>query len=172
MVFASRHGELARTLTMLRDLAKGEDLSPTAFSLSVHNAAAGVYSIARGDHAPATAISAGEETFAFAMLEASSRLSTTCGRVLLVYADDPIPEEYRAYVATPEVPHAVALLISNMGPTNIDAAAGTQPPSSAGESPRTGEMMPLTFLRLLAGDAEMAAWFGERTSWTWRKRNG
>ena len=46
-VFCSRHGEVSRALALLSDLARGEALSPTAFSMSVHNATAGLLTIAR-----------------------------------------------------------------------------------------------------------------------------
>jgi hypothetical protein len=52
-VFCSRHGEAARSVDLLLDLAKGEPLSPTSFGLSVHNATGGLFSIARRDHANA-----------------------------------------------------------------------------------------------------------------------
>ena len=42
-VFSSAHGEIAKSLQMLENLQSGEELSPTAFSLSVHNAIAGLY---------------------------------------------------------------------------------------------------------------------------------
>ena len=48
LVFASRHGDVARTYEMLAGLARGEPLSPTHFGLSTHNAIAAQYSIARG----------------------------------------------------------------------------------------------------------------------------
>ena len=40
IVYASRHGELLRTTTMLESLAAKEELSPTLFSMSVLNASA------------------------------------------------------------------------------------------------------------------------------------
>src|SRR4030095_4253261 len=45
-VFASRHGEFDRTLGILQSLAQREPPSPADFSLSVHNALAGLLSIA------------------------------------------------------------------------------------------------------------------------------
>src|SRR5580658_10067559 len=44
-VFASRHGEFNRTLTMLEAMADDEGPSPADFSLSVHNALPGLLSI-------------------------------------------------------------------------------------------------------------------------------
>jgi len=44
MVFASRHGEADRTLAILQDLAAGAEVSPTLFSMSVHNSVPGLWS--------------------------------------------------------------------------------------------------------------------------------
>ena len=41
MIFSSRHGDLHKTSDLLGELALDNELSPTAFSLSVHNAVAG-----------------------------------------------------------------------------------------------------------------------------------
>ena len=92
LVYASRHGELERTVGLLQTLGASQDLSPTAFGLSVLNANAGLYSIARNDTAPSTAIAAGEETFGFGLIEAWGRAVTEKGPpVLYVYADAPAP---------------------------------------------------------------------------------
>lgn len=48
LVFASRHGDVARSMDLLGALASDQPLSPTGFGLSVHNAIAALYSIARG----------------------------------------------------------------------------------------------------------------------------
>src|SRR5262245_41561496 len=45
IVFGSRYGEMGITLDLLTSLAQEESLSPTAFTLSVHNAAIGQMSI-------------------------------------------------------------------------------------------------------------------------------
>jgi hypothetical protein len=90
VVFASRHGELRRTTDILRAIGAGEPVSPTAFSLSVMNAMTGVFSIARGDRSPASAISAGAETLGYALLEAHAQYaSDPSSPVLGVYADEP-----------------------------------------------------------------------------------
>src|SRR5690606_1774579 len=69
-LFCSRHGELERTAGMLQELAHHNALSPTHFSLSVHNAIGGVYSIARGDRSAITALALGADGFSEALLEA------------------------------------------------------------------------------------------------------
>ena len=40
-VFSSSHGEICKSLEMLKAIQAGDEVSPAAFSLSVHNAIAG-----------------------------------------------------------------------------------------------------------------------------------
>ncbi|MGH1471697.1 MAG: beta-ketoacyl synthase chain length factor [Cellvibrionaceae bacterium] len=114
-VFCSRHGELERTVGMLKSLAEGESLSPAHFSLSVHNAIGGVYSIARKDPSAITAVAIGDEGFSQAMVEASLILEE--GRhseVLCVIYDAPVPEIYgdsTHYTINPDKPYAAAFLV-------------------------------------------------------------
>lgn len=110
LVFASRHGELSRSTALLAEIAEGELPSPMGFSLSVLNAVPGLYGIARQDTSPATAISAGEATFALALIEAAAQAwrnpDTT---VLLVCADEPPPPMYADLVQLPREPYAIAI---------------------------------------------------------------
>jgi hypothetical protein len=87
-VFASMHGDLAITDYMCTTLAAQPDgISPTRFHNSVHNAAAGYWTIGAGAMAPATAISAFDATFAQGLLEACVQLATGSEAVLLVGYD-------------------------------------------------------------------------------------
>jgi len=90
-VFCSRHGEVARAVELLNDLARGEPLSPTAFGLAVHNASAGLFSIARADRANHVALAAGPATLEHAVIEACGLLADGASRVLLVACDLPLP---------------------------------------------------------------------------------
>ncbi len=84
-VFASMHGELAITDYMCATLAdQPQTISPTRFHNSVHNAAAGYWTIGTGAMQPATAISAFDATFAQGLLEALVQLATGSEAVLLV----------------------------------------------------------------------------------------
>ncbi len=110
LVFASRHGELARSAELLAQLAKHELPSPMSFSLSVLNAAAGLYGIARKDRSPATAISSGEATFPLALLEGAAQAQTNPdAAVVVAFADEPPPEVYRPLVDSPRNAHAIAV---------------------------------------------------------------
>ncbi|QGX40301.1 beta-ketoacyl synthase chain length factor [Permianibacter aggregans] len=97
-VFASRHGELQTTVQLLVDIAKNEPLSPMAFSLSVHNTGAGLFSIASGTQAPMNAIAAGRDTFVMALTDAVARVNShRAERVAVVYAEELLPERYADY---------------------------------------------------------------------------
>lgn len=87
-VFASTHGDLAITDYMAATLADDpRSISPTRFHNSVHNAAAGYWTIGAASMAPATAISAGAASFAQGLLEALAQLHAGADAVLLVAYD-------------------------------------------------------------------------------------
>jgi len=87
-VFASTHGELAITDYMCATLAADpRTLSPTKFHNSVHNAAAGYWTIGTGAMRPANAISAYTASFAQGLLEALTQLRDDADAVLLVAYD-------------------------------------------------------------------------------------
>ena len=89
-VFASTHGDLAITDYMCATLASDPlTVSPTKFHNSVHNAAAGYWTIGVGCHAPATAISAFDASFAQGLIEAALQITIDGGPVLLVAYDSP-----------------------------------------------------------------------------------
>jgi hypothetical protein len=160
-VFASRHGELHRTMDMLTMLAQAEALSPTAFGLSVHNAAAGIFSIARHDRSSSTAIAAGEDTFVYALLEAYLQLEAHPDvPVLVVYADEPLPDTYARYADAEEPAHALAMLLSREATRSITlTAVESTAAASAG-------MQSLAFLPCLQKGLG-GGWTGRRHTWRW-----
>ncbi|MDB5767287.1 MAG: 3-oxoacyl-(acyl-carrier-protein) synthase [Collimonas fungivorans] len=111
-VFCSRHGECARSIELLADLAQDQPLSPTSFSLSVHNAAAGLFSIARKDQASHTALAAGHSGVEHAVIEACGLLADGAPEVLLVVYDCQLPELFQEFQDCQEQPFAWAWLMS------------------------------------------------------------
>lgn len=93
-VFSSSHGEIVKSLQMLEALQSGDELSPTAFSLSVHNAIAGLFSIAFGDHQEISVVAPGNDGMASGFIEALGLLHEGHSEVLLVFYDEPLPEFY------------------------------------------------------------------------------
>ena len=87
-VFACTHGDLVINDYMCEALATAEPaLSPTKFHNSVHNAAAGYWTIGTGCMAPATALSAFMETFSTGLLEGLTQVACE-GQAVLVVAYD------------------------------------------------------------------------------------
>lgn len=92
-VFASRYGEIQTAVELMRRALEEGDSSPARFRHSVQNTCLGLLSVARADRAPNTTVTAGDETLAMALLETFMQLADGAPRVLVVVADEPVPEE-------------------------------------------------------------------------------
>lgn len=111
IVFASRFGEVGQQFKITRVLCDADEVSPAAFSLSVFNAPASLLSIAEGLTCPTEAIFAGDDAFPVGFLEAQSRVVAGDGPVLLILADEALPELYRPISDPPYGAWALALLL-------------------------------------------------------------
>ena len=148
LVYVSRHGDLNRTLGLLEDLARAEPLSPTAFSLSVHNAIAGLFSIHRGLTANITAMSGGTHELIPALLETLGLCQQNAGPVLCVFCDEPPPALYQAYVDQPAYAYALALVIAPGDEWQLAPVAARA--GSAGNH----QVQALEFLDMLQGEGK------------------
>ncbi|GAB2502110.1 beta-ketoacyl synthase chain length factor [Arenimonas alkanexedens] len=164
MVFASRHGDVARTYDMLAGQARGEPLSPTHFGLSTHNAIAAQYSIARGLTDNYLAISAGLESPEAAVTEALALLADGAPEVLVVVYDGPTPEPYGEYRDEPEAAWAWAWRIGSPRPGSPQLSLQ---PHAGGEFRASALPHGLDVLRFaLAGEGELVSPSGTRC---WRR---
>ncbi|RHW75785.1 beta-ketoacyl synthase chain length factor [Colwellia sp. RSH04] len=111
LIFASRHGDLAKTVKLIKDSASGEDLSPTQFALSVHNATSGLFGIATKNTTATTTISASKNTFIEGLIEALMQCQKNHEEVLYCYCDFDVPDEYRQYEEK-QPARCIALLLS------------------------------------------------------------
>jgi hypothetical protein len=166
LVFASQHGELSYTIALLRALAAGEPLSPTAFGLSVHNAAAGLFATLRGDRAESTALAAGEETLGQALLESYCQFAVDPRKpVLMVYGDQPLPHEYRQFGAAHHPSQAqgraVAVLLSSDASRRTAVSA-----EDAGDVAASGEAQAESLIRHLQ-EGHPGRWIGTGKAWSW-----
>jgi hypothetical protein len=166
LVFASQHGELGYTIALLRSLSAAEPLSPTLFSLSVHNSAPGLFSTWRADRAESTALAAGEETLGHALLEAYCQLCADPARpVLMVYGDRPLPQEYREFAPESEDAHAhghaVAVLLSSEALRRASVSA-----HAAADAAPSGETQAESFIGYLQ-EGRPARWIGRAKTWSW-----
>ncbi|HYM27242.1 MAG TPA: beta-ketoacyl synthase chain length factor [Steroidobacteraceae bacterium] len=161
IVLASQHGELSYAVQMLRQLAAAEPVSPALFSLTVHNAPAGVFSIARADRSPSTAVAAGEETLCQGLLEAHGQLEEDGEPVLFLYGDAPLPAEYRPYAERPDPSRALAMLLErgaqravSLDCRDAEGALSAEPQADA-------------FFRHLEQGAP-GRWTGAARTWSWQ----
>lgn len=121
-VFASRHGEWHQTLKLMKQFNEEEVMSPAHFSTSVHNAAAGLFSILTKNTAAYTSIVANENTLEAGILEAV----TTPGNVLFVYAEEHAPAEYKPFLDKDIPAHGAAFFLQETpGGRKITATRAT-----------------------------------------------
>ena len=96
-VFASSSGDCDNLHHILEALATAErEISPTRFHNSVHNAAAGYWSIATQCRAPSTSLCCHNASFAAGLLEAASQVAIAGASVALIAYDHPYPEPLNA----------------------------------------------------------------------------
>ena len=113
LVLASHDGEINRSFGLWATLLRDNEVSPTSFGLSVHNALAGQWSMLRGDMSEYTALSARQDGLETAVLEAASLLADGMERVLVLVVDEPLQAQYPAAPAErAPFAHALALLLT------------------------------------------------------------
>jgi hypothetical protein len=179
-IFCSRHGECGRSVELLIDLARGMPLSPTAFSLSVHNATGGLFSIARQDHANSLALAAGRSTVEHAAIEACSLLADGAPAVLLVVADGPLPPMYREFADCDEQSFGWAWLLTTPEPdSNADTvslhwtSAQTHDDEDVDEDDSRGaEPGGLAVMRFFLRREARLQRRADRRLWTWSRDEG
>ena len=100
VVFASRWGEIGVTVKLMTQFHADREMSPAGFSVSVHNAAPGAFSLLTRNHAPYTAIAARERSLEAGLLEALTQGAARTGcapcreAVVFVFAEEATPAFY------------------------------------------------------------------------------
>jgi hypothetical protein len=111
-VFASVHGDLVITDALCATLAADPlELSPTRFHNSVHNAAAGYWTVAAHCHAASSAVSASHGSFAAGLLEAAIQAHAEQTPVLFAAYDNSVRGPL-ADVVHGSAPFGVAFVVS------------------------------------------------------------
>lgn len=88
---ASNLGEIQTAVALLA-MMEGEGLpSPIRFKNSVHNAAAGLFGVAFANRRFSTALSAGEDLVAMALVEAAAWLASEGGEILVALSEEDVP---------------------------------------------------------------------------------
>jgi hypothetical protein len=166
-VFASRHGNINESIDLVEAIARKQPVSPTRFSHTVHNAQAGLFSIAAGNRRTSSSIAALEDTFACGYIEALTLLQRDpdCA-VLLIMADVPLAPTFADLIEEPAASYGVGLLLAASGDGTPISFGATAPDPDA-ERPAWPEAA--EFLRwLLAGESELRLGSGPRR-WLWER---
>jgi hypothetical protein len=178
-IFCSRHGDVSRALELLTNVVQNEPLSPTNFGLAVHNATAGLFSIARKDQANHIALSAGQCTMEHGVIEACSLLSDGAARVLLVSFDNCLPPLFSSYEDCEEQPHAWAWLMvpaetvpgKNKASQDVIQLSWASAESTASVAKADQRTMPasLSVLKFYLNGEQLLERNIERRQWCWSR---
>lgn len=163
-VFASRHGQVGRSVAMLRAQAEEELVSPMDFSLSVHNAAAGQFSIAKGDRSMSSSLSSRGESFTAALLEAQGMVLEGHDRVLVVMSDPVPPSALDGHWDREPGGYALGLELGASGGEEFELSLWET------QSEPDRETVPpqaLVFLKMWAGNGKSASWRRGTRRWDW-----
>jgi hypothetical protein len=172
VVFSSTHGELGKSLAMIKLIEAGEEISPTAFSLSVHNAIAGLFSIVYGNTAEMTVLASGEDGIGPAFIEALGLLQEGGTDVLMVFYDEPLPDFYPAepFRLSTDSTCAVVLAISKDGDGQAMSFRRDGQVGYMGEIGEQPVQLPLLINFLSGADAHLQI-KTPRQTWHWQKLN-
>lgn len=164
-VFASRHGDTHRTYELLANIAEQAPLSPTAFSLSVHNSSSGIFSITAKLFANAIAMAASKETLGHAFIEVNNLLNQGHKKVLLVHSDLPLADFYQDYADEIEQPHAFALVLEKGSGLRVNFRAAERDAGDEGKP----LSLPLQFLKFWYSRRPELTYSGNRLEWTFAR---
>ncbi|MCG8667980.1 MAG: beta-ketoacyl synthase chain length factor [Pseudomonadales bacterium] len=174
LVFASRYGENARTVGILNNIVDDGSVSPAAFSLSVHNAIAGIFSIIHNATEPSVSVSAGQETFSAAWIEAEQILWSqmeNADRVLLVYYDEPLTGDLTRFTDDIQIPFSISLMLSKSQSNGESICLQNKRALDSSDSSLNESKLnqPLSFLRLLLSPEQMIS--TTTSNWVWVKNS-
>jgi len=129
-VFTSSTGDPANCHALCEALASSERLiSPTRFTNSVHNVAAGCWHIATRSMQPSTSLGAFDASFSAGLFEAAVQCLAAGTPVLLVAGDVPYPEPLHALRPLADTMAVALLLVPEGGRRLALWLAPEQPPS-------------------------------------------
>ena len=120
MVFASRYGEWQQTIKLITQFHDDGGMSPAGFSNSVHNAAAGVFSVLNKNKNSYVSVAAGNNTLESGILAAL----TGTKPVLFVFAEEKSPEMYEPFLESPVAAHGLAFMLDNSAERTVIWADG------------------------------------------------
>jgi hypothetical protein len=162
-IFCSQHGEIVRTWNILSSINSGTEISPTAFSQSVHNTSSGLFTILQSSNAASMSMASGANSFAHGWLEAQAYLAgNPTHRVLLVDFDEVLPEEYQPYNVMTNCEHSLAMSLRLADKGGIRLTSST--PGDVSRLPQGPQFLAW----LQAGDASLSL-TSDGLGWRWER---
>lgn len=156
-IFASKNAELNRTFKIIRTF--DTDVSPAQFSMSVHNAIAGLLSVINHDNSVYTVIDSMSGTLETAIIEAISLLNTH-KFIKIIYFDESLPVELSESFASIDSPIVLALIIQQGNNIELSCQQST--------SDETCENFQ-SLIEFLNGDIPEYSNNSPRLRWRWTK---
>ncbi len=148
-IFASRHGDTQLSFSLLRQIGLREQISPANFSLAVHNAVSGLFTIARRDTSEVITIAAMGGLVLPTVFEAIGQLQDS-ERVLCVIYDIPLQEFFEQHTSESEIsfPYAIAMILCRESGQAFSLESNA---ATARSGSTTGETDTMHLLTLLTG---------------------
>ena len=138
-VFSASSGEGGNCHILCETLATDNPaVSPTRFTNSVHNAAAGYWHIAVASRAASTSLGAFDASFGAGLIEAATSVALSGAPILLVASDTPYPEPLHAARPLPDN-FGIALVLSatrserSLASLSIELVPGQATPTACGD---------------------------------------
>ena len=160
-VFFSNHGESQYYFEMLQGMAAGESVSPSRFSLCVHNAVAGLYSLQSENVLPYIALAGGTEGLFAAFIEASGML-LDMPQVMLIGYEQPLPPVYQTYLSGPSKTWALAMVLARQDEAGYSLRLLREP--AIGATPTAPQA---DLLQSIIGGQRSGTVALERSVWHW-----
>lgn len=173
LVLVSRYGDTDRMVRLLKQLAEEEPLSPTDFSLSVHNAVNGIVAIAWQNFEAMTAIAGGDQSLQSGFAEVYARLHEGAEVVILLVLDHDLPPPYEKFIEDPgNHDLALAMVFCREPERSQEANSGGlclihEPHNAEGSAP-----VVLRQLALFLENPTTKCWPNAAHSFPWRLVNG
>lgn len=161
-VFFSCHGESQYYLEILSGLAECGGVSPSRFSLCVHNAIGGLHSLHSGSFQPYISLAGGGEGFFTPFLEAAGLL-LEASEVLIVWYEQALPALYQTYLPLSGNSWALAMVLGQAGQPGPQLAL-TRQATPIGAEACSGETDPL---QAILNDRRSGSCRLERSTWRW-----
>lgn len=160
-VFFSRHGESQYYFDILSGLAAEGSVSPSRFSLSVHNAIGGLHSLHSESFQPYVALAGGGEGFFTPFLEAAGLL-LEAPQVLAVWYEQPLPEAWLSDSAPSGQTWALAMVLSQAGQTGPQLNLFREAADNTANSDDETGLLPAMLSNRRHGSCRL-----ERSCWHW-----